>query len=120
MSEIMRLSACAFSLAEMLCDEMKARGWTTDDVGARMQVHGLQKDTLIFALLITISQRDDRLVITDDDYTGLARAFDVSADYFRNIHAAWCRQQQGRQPFSPSDAFFGPFTRAALDNGKRP
>ena len=115
----MSAAAEVFSLPEILCEEMTARGWTTDDVGARMGMRGAANDALGVSLLISVSQNDPRLLIDDETYEGLARAFDVSADFFRTIHTQWLGQTTGRNPFEAPDEMFGPATRAALDRARR-
>ena len=115
----MSAAAEVFSLAEILCEEMTARGWTTDDVGARMGICGAANDALGISLLISVSQDDPKLLIDEETYEGLARAFDVSTDFFRAIHTQWVGQPTGRNPFEVPDEMFGPATRAALDGARR-
>ena len=107
-----RAPAEVFSLAEMLCDEMTARGWTTDDVALRMggrTADAIARDVLVVALLISVQK--DGLLIGDGTFAGLARAFDVSEEYLRNIDAGWRRWPDRRSPFEAPEALFGPIFR---------
>lgn len=103
------------SLASYLADELAARGWQTEDAGVRMQTgRGAAHDILLFDLIMCVSHRDDRMVLTDDVFDGLSRAFDVSADMFRNLHSVWVQNPGCRIEFVPEDNIFGPTSRRAL------
>jgi hypothetical protein len=107
-----RTPAMVFSLAEMLGDEMAARGWTIEDAGARMSENGAARDSLILATMMSV--QSDGLILTDDFFSGLSRAFDVSEDFFRNIHRQWLAHPSARQPYDAPDELFGPWLRVAL------
>lgn len=106
-----RIPAEVFSLAEMLCDEMRARGWTTDDVAARMD-----GDFGIDALIVcmTMAVQEDGLLFDDSTLARLAVAFDVSPQYFRNIDNAWRAHPESRQPFTAPEDIYGPRSTAML------
>jgi hypothetical protein len=103
--------AAVSPLAEYLCDEMQARGWTTDDAGSRM---GGDISLNILMVSLIISVQDDRLIIDDKTFDGLATAFDVDPDLFRNLDAAWRRHPDRRTSFTPPESVFGPITRASV------
>ena len=106
------MPAEVFSLAEMLGDEMQARGWTIEDAGGRMGIDGPARDTLVLATAMAV--QSEGLLLTDDFMAGLARAFDVSPEFFRNMHAQWLAHPQARQPYEVPDSLFGPWLRTAL------
>jgi hypothetical protein len=77
-------------LAAFLVEEMEARGWRSIDVAMRMgatNVDGLARNLLALDLLLCV--QNDGLLVGDRMFGNLARAFDVSEDYFRNLDAAW-------------------------------
>lgn len=97
MSTIEKLGpAEVFSLAEMLADEMEARGWTCVDVARRMP-----GDYAINVLIInfTLAITDEKLLLSDDTAEAFATAFGVSAEYIKNIHQMWGRWPDRRSPF---------------------
>jgi len=115
MSEPKRIPAQVFCLAEMISDEMFERGWRTEDVAIRMggkDVHEIGIDLLTLDLLMCV--QDDRMNIGDDIFERLSRAFDVSAQYFRNLHEMWLAHPDRRAPFSPHDTLFGKISRSAI------
>ena len=104
--------AMVFSLAEILGDEMAARGWTIEDAGGRMGVDGPARDTLVLATMMGVQR--DGLVLTENFFDGLAKAFDVSPQFFRKIHAQWVAHPAARQEYEGPDELFGPWLREAL------
>lgn len=100
------------SLAEVLGEEMAERGWTIEDVGARMGNQGAARDALSLALAMSV--QSDRLRLDDAFMGGLARAFDVSAEFFRNLHLKWLAHPEAREPYVVPDSLFGPWLRTAL------
>lgn len=115
MEMVERVPAQVFCLAEMLADEMFARGWRTEDVAVRMggtDVHEVGIDLLTLDLVMCV--QDDRMNIGNDFFEKLARAFDVSAELFRNLHAVWLKHPDRRSPFTPPDTVFGKASRSAL------
>lgn len=104
-----------FPLAEHLADEMIARGWNTFDVAARMggvTAKEIGMDLLIVDLLMCV--HDDNLLIGDEEFHKLARAFDVSEEYLRNLDKVWRDHPDRRSPFTPPESLFGPVSRRAL------
>lgn len=101
-----RIPAEVFSLAEFLADEMLERGWTTLDVAVRMggTVDEMARNQLVVGLILSV--QDDKLLLSDENFNDLARAFDVSADYFRNLDAGWRKHPDRRVPFEPSHRLF--------------
>jgi hypothetical protein len=109
-----RKPAEVFCLAELLCDEMQARGWTTEDVAmaAGGTADEFAKNLLAIDLIMCVHK--DKLLIGDRLFGVLARAFDVNEDFFRNIDKAWRDNPDRRSPFEPPDSIFGPISRRAL------
>lgn len=100
-----------FCLAEFLCDEMIARGWTTDDVGTRMNtLRGPYMNIAVVDLLMAVQK--DGLLIDDETFAGLASAFDVSETCLRNLDATWRKWPDRRSPFSPPESIYGPLSRS--------
>jgi len=108
------IPAQVFCLAELLSDELIARGWTTDDVAARMGGNEDQfiKDLLAVNLIMCVHK--DKLLIGDRLFDGLAKVFDVDPMFFRNIDAGWRQYPDRRSPFEPPESIFGPISRRAL------
>jgi hypothetical protein len=110
-----RIPAAVFCLAEHLCDEMLARGWKTQDVAMRMggTVDDMARNLLALDLIMCVHK--DKLLIGDRLFAGLARAFDVPEELFRNLDKAWRdAPAETRQPFDPPESIFGPISRRAL------
>ena len=102
-----------FSLAEYLSDELIARGWKTEDAAVRMRTkHGAAHD--LFFLDIVICVPDEKLMIDDDGFAGLARAFGVNAQFLKNLHDLWMRYPDRRSPFEVPDSLFGPVSRRSI------
>lgn len=107
------IPAEVFCLAESLADEIIERGWTTEDVAIRMNTsRGPAMDLFIVDLLMCV--QDDGLLIDEETFDGLARAFDVDPQYFRNLHAVWQRWPDRRNSFEPPGSIFGPTSRQAI------
>ena len=107
----------AFSLAEMLCDEMQARGWTTDDVAVRMQDAPIDPKQLgmdMLALSLLLSVQEDSLLVGDRMFAALARAFDVSEQFFRNIDNCWRTYPNRRATFEAPESIYGPVTTSGF------
>ena len=102
-----------FCLAEHLYDEMKARGWTTESVAVRMGTrNGAAMD--LFCLDLVMAVQDDGLIIDAEMFEGLARAFGVSAEFFRSLHEAWLSHPDRRSAFECPEDIFGPASRRGL------
>lgn len=112
MSSELRIPAEVFPLAELLGDEMEARGWTTDDVAIQMggDENEIARNMLVVMLLLSVQR--EGLAIGDKTLDGLTKAFDVDPEFFRNIDAAWRDAPADRRQFySPPEALFGPISR---------
>lgn len=110
-----RIPAEVFCLAELLSDEMQARGWRTEDVAARMSgtVDELARNLLAMDLLMCVQK--DGLLVGDRMFDALTEVFGVDPMFFRNIDRAWREAPPDRrQPFTPPDSIFGPVSRRAV------
>lgn len=108
-----RVPAQVFCLAEFLYDEMVERGWTTEKVAVRMHTkHGAAMD--LFCLDLMMCVQDDNLILDDDLFNGLGRAFDTDPQTFRNIHEEWLTHPDRRSPFEVPEEIFGPTSRRAM------
>ena len=102
-----------FCLAEHLYDEMVARGWKTEDAAVRMQTkRGAALD--LFFLDIIMCVPDEKLIIDDDVFEGLGRAFGMPPQFFKNLHADWSKYPDRRSKFEVPDEIFGPTSRRAM------
>ena len=107
-----RIPAEVFPLAELLGDEMEARGWTTDDVAILMggDENKIAKNMLMVMLLLSVQK--ESLKIGDHTFDELSNAFEVDPMFFRNIDAAWHNAPPDRrQTYSPPEKLFGPISR---------
>ena len=106
------IPAEVFPLSDLLIDEMKERGWTTDDVAERMPG---DKPTNCLRIALIIALQIDGMILTEDDYAALSAAFGASADFFRNYHGAWLKWPDRRSaPEEAPDEVFGPLTLSIL------
>jgi hypothetical protein len=114
MSETERTPAEVFSLAEHLGDEMAARGWTTTDVATRMggSAEAVAINILVIDLLMCV--QDEKLLVSDDLFAGLAKAFRVTEQYFRNLHEGWLKHPDRRVEYDPPESLFGPISRRSM------
>ena len=76
-----------FPIGQFLAEEMVARGWKCTDVASRMGGEWLYD---IFAINIMLCIPPHKIKITDE-FDRLGKAFDVSPDYFRNLHDGWMK-----------------------------
>lgn len=109
-------------LASFLADEMRERGWTTDDVAIRMLPnHKAPENALLVGLILSVQK--DTLLVGDDTFLELERAFGVSAIFFRRLDQKWRDNPSARETFEPPDELFGPLAVRALTavgkNGER-
>jgi len=103
-----------FSLAEYLAEEMEARGWKTDDVAIGMKTsRGPVRDTLIVDVILAVSGQRP-MTIDDETFAGLARAFGVSEEMFRNLDRAWREHPDRQSKFECPDALFSPMSKRAV------
>ena len=94
-----------FPLAEFLVEEMQERGWKASDVALRMgNPRGYGMDALCFELVL--ANDDDKCIIDDDTFAGMARAFGVSEAMFRNLDAIWRSNPERRAKFEAPDDLF--------------
>jgi hypothetical protein len=113
MTETKRVPAQAFCLGEMLYDEMVARGWRTEDAAARMKTSRGDLDLFMLDLIMCVPE--EKLLIPDDVFEGLGRAFEVDPQLFKNFHQAWLdAPPERRSPFKVPDEIFGPISRRQL------
>lgn len=83
-------------LASYLAEEMVARQWKATDVATRM--HGDYGRNII-VLNLVLAVQDDKMILDRDLLQNIARAFDVSPEFFSNLHETWLRWPSARQPF---------------------
>ena len=108
-----RAPAEVFCMQSFVAEEMIERGWTTEDVAARMNTkQGAALD--LFYLNIIMCVPDEQLLIEDDFFEGLGRAFDVSPTFFKNLHETWIKYPNRRVAFDAPDELFGPPSRRAI------
>lgn len=79
-----RIPAEVFPPGVYIKDEMKARGWTEDDLLAR--IPGML-DRLAVQLITNVENKN--LIMDPATATALGKAFDVSPQFFLNLDAAW-------------------------------
>ena len=107
-----RMPAEVFPLAELIGDEMAARGWTTDDVAARLGDGGSFDYMALFKFMLMLSVQREKLIFGDDFLNDLSMVFGVDRDFFGNIDAAWrAAPEENRRYYSPPDELFGPISR---------
>ncbi len=112
-----RIPAEVFCLAELLSDEMVARGWTTEDVAFRIgcgDADEFRKNLLAIDLLMCV--QDDNLLVGDRIFDALTEVFEVDPMFFRNIDTAWRNHPDRRSPFKPPDCIFGPISLRAASH----
>lgn len=92
-------------------EEMVARGWSSSDVAVRMggaTVDEIGHDQLVVELIIAIRDGKENCLIGDDTARKLARAFDVSAEFFVNLEAQWrAHLKAERAPFPSPEGEHG-------------
>ena len=114
MSETKRIPAQAFCLGEILYDELVARGWRTEDAAVRM---GRNRNAGIdlFMLDTILCVPEEKLLIPDDLFDALGRAFEVEPQFLKNLHQAWLdAPPERRSPFEAPDEIFGPISRRQM------
>lgn len=94
-----------YPLAEFLCDEILARGWTTKDVADRMGGDPVI-DQFKLDLFIAVSPTEDNLLLDDETVMGLSLAFGVSEDFFRHLHDDWLSHPEKRASFEAPENVF--------------
>jgi len=96
MSDQTRSPASVWPLASHLIDEMDHRGWTAVDVAARMPGEYTRNVALVNVLLAV---QTDKMIIDRSVTEPIAVAFDVSWQFFQNLHDAWKNHPEAREPF---------------------
>lgn len=81
---------------QFIQDEMDARGWSDVDVAVRMGGVGWEArayDLLGLQLILAVHGRNGPdaagLILGEPMIAGLARAFDVDPQFFRNLEQVW-------------------------------
>lgn len=97
-----------FSLAQYLAEEMEERDWNAGDVGIRMggtTMEEHQKNILVVELFLACHDKEN-LLLNDEFYRPLERAFGVSAGFFERLHADWLKYPDRRAPFIAPEHLF--------------
>ena len=105
MADAEREPAEVFPLAQYLCEEMEERGWTTADVATRMDGDDAENQV---AVDIILTVHKDSLVIDEKTFESLAKAFGVSALFFKRLDAVWRRWPDRRALFTAPESLFKP------------
>ena len=83
---------------------MTERGWKSSDVARRMG--GKDEYAInLFAFEMALCA-GDHLRVDDPVFDDIARAFDVTPEFLRNLHAGWLKNPSKRSPFTPPDDIF--------------
>lgn len=89
-SQTTRIPAEFIHPSELIREEMDARGWDMDMLAMRMSPEfGITRLTL--DMYFEVGPTDPNMRIGGQTAEGLARAFDVSAEYFLNLETAWLK-----------------------------
>ncbi len=81
-----RIPAQVFPPGEYIADELKARGWTPEDLARRMPgEYGLN----LLCVEMILAVHDKNLLMGDDIAFGLGHAFGVSPRFFINLDRMW-------------------------------
>ncbi len=99
-----------YPLAEFLCDELQARGWTTSDLAERMN-NGREyyRNKVIADLVMAVHK--DGLLIDDDTFEGMSTALGISTEMLRKLDAKWRNWPDRRAAFECPESIFGTDTR---------
>jgi hypothetical protein len=110
-----RIPAEVFPLAEFIADELIARGWKTEDAAIRMGgTTDLEIAKDLLALDLLMCAHSDNLLVGDRMFAGLAKAFDVSEECFRNLDRTWRDNPSRRSEWTCPENLFGPISRRSL------
>ena len=71
-----------------ITEELAVRGWSRVDLAIAMGGDA-GKNLLMLDVYSIVGPTDPRMRIGQPDAERLAKAFDVSSDYFLNLEAAW-------------------------------
>ena len=92
-----------FHPGEFIVDELRARGWTVEDLVAHADATALEG----LALLVFLSVQKKNCRLGESDCQWLARGFGVSPEYFANHQAMWLANPNEADPFEVEDALWG-------------
>jgi hypothetical protein len=91
-----RMEKTKMHLAELLEEEMNARGWTLDDLVMNMGPHFTPEEWgichLSWDMFFTLRTPD--VILGDVMAQQLGDAFDVTPAFFTNFHEAWRRAEK--------------------------
>lgn len=87
LSEAERIPAECEPASFYIKEEMAARGWTDDDLHARLGSDPRDH----FAVDLVLAVNDPNLILDDKTSAVLGRAFNVDPDLFANLDKAWRR-----------------------------
>ena len=90
-STVERVPAEVFPPGEFIEEEMRARGWTANDVAERMGDDGSLRQRSINLLLVhmLVEVRDTGMIVDEESAAKLGRAFGTSPQFFLNLDAVW-------------------------------
>lgn len=78
---------------EFIAEELEERGWTKDDLAARMgDTHSFEVHRLALDLYEAVRTHD---VVMGPMAECLARAFGTSAEFWTNLHEQWRASLEG-------------------------
>jgi hypothetical protein len=84
----MRLPAEPLHPSELILDELNARGWDINTL-AREMSGDCSVNYVALEFYLTIGKDNVGLRMGEDVIKDLARIFDISEDYFRNLEKSW-------------------------------
>jgi len=99
-----RIPAQAWPVGDFLVEEMRARGWSIDDLVSRMGSvtdHDRAVDKLVIEFSIYCAD-EPGLLLGDTLARQLALAFGTSPEFFLNLDKAW-RDWRAAQPAAVAD-----------------
>jgi hypothetical protein len=95
-AEVIRLPLQADHPSWFIKEELDARGWSLDDLAARMPGEfGVNRLSLDF--YFEVGPTAPNMIIGKTTAYRLGIAFDVSPDFFLNLESAWRKRQTDRK-----------------------
>lgn len=90
-----RVPAEVFPPSVFIGDELKARGWTEENLIERLH-HPMDR----LSVMLILHVNDKHIILDPRTANALGAAFDVSPQFFLNLDAAWrgVEPLQGAQP----------------------